>query len=460
MSFITDTIAGSRRTRAPRVAVLGATLGTGNMGVDALGAATVQELVALDQGVEILYQSWVNEPIEIGFGGQSHRCEPLVIRRRPNLLRQNSVEQLRRVARLQKRFGPVSSQMAAFLPAWRRLRSCDLVLDISAGDSFADTYGERIFWYQSQIKLMCLDAGVPLVLLPQTIGPFNLESSRRTAADILRRALLVATREAAGVDEILQLCGPHSPPHVVESPDVAFVLEPSATPLPARAEAQVEGKVGPLIAVNVSGLLFAKGDQFDLVTDYPDLMVRLLRWALSQPQSRVLLVPHVVPTGGGAKGSPTQDTTDNSACEALLRRLEPHEVERIDILAGADDPAKAKYAMAESDFFVGARMHAFIGAVSLATPGALLAYSKKAAGTAGMAGFADTVVDLRSLAADGVIAAVDRLYVNRSSLRERLLRDVAGLKRRVRRFFQEELSPLISSTVSENERSPPKKSVL
>ncbi|CAN0375722.1 unnamed protein product, partial [Ectocarpus sp. 4 AP-2014] len=166
-------------------------------------------------------------------------------------------------------------------PTLRRLSGCDAVLDISAGDSFADIYGETIFRYQADLKLLCLELGIPLILLPQTLGPFAAESTRQVAADILSRCSLVCTREAEGVDEIDALCGENGPAQIVQSPDLAFVLGPTPTPLPEPAEQALQSGEGPLIAVNISGLLhFGKAD-FQLAADQAELAMRLVRWALS-----------------------------------------------------------------------------------------------------------------------------------------------------------------------------------
>lgn len=442
--------ASEAKPRRKRVALLGATLGTGNLGVDALGASAVQELVRIDPQIEILYQSWLEEPVDVRFGARTFRCDPLVIRRKPNLRQQNGIEQLRRLSRLKSKLGStIGEGLATCSPTLRRLSGCDAVLDISAGDSFADIYGETIFRYQADLKLLCLELGIPLILLPQTLGPFAAESTRQVAADILSRCSLVCTREAEGVDEIDALCGENGPAQIVQSPDLAFVLGPTPTPLPEPAEQALQSGEGPLIAVNISGLLhFGKAD-FQLAADQAELAMRLVRWALSIDGARVLLTPHVVspPVSlQAAPASPTADSTDVRACKDVLQRLDEDERNRVDLLEGADSPAQAKHAMSRCDFFVGARMHAFIGAASLATPGALLAYSKKAEGVTSLIGVDDAVVDLRTQNAEQVVAAVNDLYARRADLRERLEETVPEVKRRIEHFFATDLSRAIGVT--------------
>lgn len=437
--------------RAPRVGLLGATLGTGNLGVDALGASTVQGLVSVAPDVEVAYQSWVHEPVDVRFGARVHRCEPLVVRRRGTMRRPDGVAQLRRLAKWREGIGGgLAGSLAGLSRAWTGLTACDVVLDLSAGDSFADIYGEEVFWYQSQLKLLCLDLGIPLILMPQTIGPFRSDAARRVAAEVLSRSTMVCCRETVGLEEVQSLCGGSAPCRVVESPDLAFLLDPSPTELPAAAESHVKSEAGPLIAINVSGLLYSGRRSFGLAANHRDVAMGLVRWALRQADARVLLVPHVLPRPkAAAPAGPTSDCTDNRACEDLIGRLTPAERGRVDLLAGADHPGKAKQAMSRCDFFVGARMHAFIGATSQLTPGALLAYSKKAAGTTRTIGMEEAVVDLRTLDAEAVVAEVEKRYHRRDDTAAVLRETVPVVKTQIERFFRDDLRPKLFGELPE-----------
>lgn len=444
-----------------RVALLGATLGTGNLGVDALGIATVQGLSLLPNDVEIFYQSWTDDPVEIRLGDRTERCKPLVVRRRSALLQPDSIKRLRHVAAVQQRGSTaLAGLLGGLSKTWKALQSCDAVLDISAGDSFAEIYGDEIFGYQSQVKLMCLDMGLPLVLMPQTFGPFNSPESRSIAAEVFSKATIVGTREAACRAEIDSVCPDIDPGRVVLSPDVAFLLDPAPLPLPPAAEQHVATNAGPLIAINVSGLLYFANRDFGLRADQAELSIRLVRWALQQPSARVLLVPHVVPAPGAQiGGSPTSDRTDTAACQHLLTQLSDDERCRVDFLEGVESPATAKHAMARCDFFVGARMHAYIGATSQATPGALLAYSKKAEGTTSTIGISDAVVDLRSLDAEAVIAEVDHRYQRRVETADALRAIVPAAKQRIESFFRNDLANVLNAKSTDRRLEEPTTSV-
>ena len=443
----------------PRVAVLGATLGTGNLGVDALGMSMVQGIVSAVPDVEVVYQTWdLRIPARIPVGDRVVECEPLAIRRRGSLRNRDSLTQMQRSARLRRWLSQRSMpQLPNFSRALSQLLSCDVVFDVSAGDSFANIYGDQVFWYQSQIKLLCLELGLPLVLMPQTYGPFSSEQSAELAGQIVSRSTLVCSREAEGLAEIRSLCGDRTPPKMARVPDMAFMLEPRPMELPAGLEAALSEET-PRIALNVSGLLYFAKRSFGLQCNYAELSSALLKWALQIPASRVLLVPHVVaPTLHPSAKTPrvsSPDTTDTKACEHLYDSLREEDRGRVDVLRAPSDPAEAKYAMSRCDFFVGARMHAFIGASSQCVPGALLAYSKKAEGLASLMDFGDAVIDLRCTSIEECVAEVAAQYERRDATHAHLSERIPRAQTELRRFFTDEVAPLITGRAPENSDSP------
>jgi hypothetical protein len=74
-------------------------------------------------------------------------------------------------------------------------RRCDIMLDISGGDSFTDIYASKRFAYISSTKILTILAGTPLVLSPQTICPFSRQPHSAIAAWICRHASAVFVRD-------------------------------------------------------------------------------------------------------------------------------------------------------------------------------------------------------------------------------------------------------------------------
>lgn len=278
---------------------------------------------------------------------------------------------------------------AGFFAAVRR---ADLVLDIGAGDSFADIYGaarlKRIF----AMKFLTHLARTPLVVAPQTIGPFTRGWSKRLARLSLNRSALVATRDAKST---AALAGLGYRGAVVEASDVALRLPYDP---PGR---RPEG--APRVGINVSGLLMAGGytgkNELGIALDYPAL-IRDLIAAFQARGAEVHLVPHVIVRQGRMVGE-----DDRRATLALAEEFPGT------VLAPAfESPSEAKTYIAGLDFFMGARMHACIAAFSSGVPVVPMAYSRKFAGLFGALGYDHTVdctAETQAAIQDKILAAFE-----------------------------------------------------
>ena len=226
------------------------------------------------------------------------------------------------------------------------VRRADLVVDIGAGDSFADIYGPRRLNRIFAMKALVHLAGTPLVVAPQTIGPFTRGLSKRLARWSLGRSALVATRDALSTAALRDLGYQGA---VIEASDVALRL-PYDPP-----EHRPEGP--PRVGLNVSGLLMAGGytgrNELGIGLDYPRLIADLIGDFRARG-AEVHLVPHVIVHTG-----PMQGEDDWRACQRLAAD-HPGTV----LAPAFDSPSAAKTYIAGLDFFLGARMHACIAAFS------------------------------------------------------------------------------------------------
>ncbi len=274
----------------------------------------------------------------------------------------------------------------------RSLERCDLVLDIGEGDSFADIYGVKRYFFLLFSKLLVLAKKKPLILSPQTIGPFNSRFCRYSAAWVMRRAEKVYARDSLSRQYLTKI-GVNS--NALEAIDVAFKLSF------CKQDKVRDGKLR--VGVNVSGLLFSGGysggNQFGLATDYPKLVRRLLaRWSAA-PDIEVWLVPHVMPDN-----LPNDD--DRSAIRTLLA-----EYPGLQQAPDFKSPSEAKTFIASLDFFTGARMHACIAAFSSGVPVVPVAYSRKFNGlfsTLGYKHVADAVADTTEVVEQTILNGLNR----------------------------------------------------
>jgi polysaccharide pyruvyl transferase WcaK-like protein len=299
----------------------------------------------------------------------------------------------------------------------RAVAGADLVLDASGGDSFTDLYGAARFRQIVAPKRIALDMGRPLVLLPQTYGPFARAASRRAARGLVARARLAYARDEESYERLRQLLGERFDParHRL-GVDLAFGLLPGAPSVlePDVARALDDGDTRPLVGLNVSGLIANRpqdaAGRFGLACDYRALMRDLVVWFLENSEARLLLVPHVHAPQGHYE-------SDLDASRALLaalpRKVSQAAAERVAVVTQPLDARELKWLIARTDWFCGTRMHSTIAALSSGVATAALAYSLKTRGVFATCGMADAVVDLRASAAPEVLARLQQLWKQR-----------------------------------------------
>lgn len=237
-----------------------------------------------------------------------------------------------------------------------RISQCDVVFDLTHGDSFSDIYGYKRFFLQALEKAAAIRRS-KLVIAPQTIGPFANGLCRSIAARFIRKSTAVYARDTLSQECVAELCPQCRP---VVTSDLAFYL-----PYDRQEKRSKDGKCH--IGVNVSGLLWGGGytgkNEFGLVCDYQAYTRQLLA-ALSEKEDYVVhLAGHVYLRNGDG---------DYKICQ-LLHDEFPQTV----LAPRFANPMEAKTYFSGLDVLIGARMHATIGAISAGTVAIPVSYSRK-----------------------------------------------------------------------------------
>ena len=403
--------------RSLNVCVFGAGPGTGNHGVSALSLSLLSGIArrvespvitAFDNGEGIRPAS-----ASVAGGDLAYQlCGAIPTRR---IYRRDSLWRIRASGWL----GGLASD------AIKVIRRADAVLDVTGGDSFTDLYGARRFRLVTLEKMIALEQHRPLILLPQTIGPFRSARARRIAQRILCSAAAVWARDRQSFTTLRDLLGRSFDPSRHQcGVDLAFGLEAHepVRPLPTQVASWLSEDAGEtLIGFNVSGLLFnhsaSATRRYGLRADYPQAVIRFLQRILRETDANILLVPHVFAESGHKEHDP-------DACAAVTMAIEGLHDHRVAILPEGYDPCETKWIISRTDWFCGARLHATIAALSSGVPAAAIAYSPKTQGVFETCGQGAYVADLRNMATDEI---VDRLWNSWSdreeaaaSLRERL----------------------------------------
>lgn len=303
-----------------------------------------------------------------------------------------------------------------------QVRRCDLIVDIGEGDSFADIYGfKRFFFYWLSKNIVC-SLGKPLILAPQTIGPFDGTVARLLARQVMARCAKVFARDNLSSDYLKKI---GVTGNTAEAIDVAFRL-----PF-ARSTGGAADKVK--VGINVSGLLFNGGytgnNQFNLSIDYAKTIREIVGYFSRQSEVELHLVGHVI-----EPHMPVED--DMRAC-ALLAKEYPGAI----IAPTFTRPSEAKSYISGMDYFVGARMHACIAAFSSGVPVIPMAYSRKFNGLFGTLGYS-RLADCKADSQDLVIGSILKGYESRTVLASEIASGLGFVAKRIG-FYESALEEYI-----------------
>jgi polysaccharide pyruvyl transferase WcaK-like protein len=409
------------------IGLLGASFDTGNLGVSALAESSIKCILHRWPDAEIVLIAGSREAGEckLRINNRDVLVKKLPIRISKNIFLSNHFLVFLFYAVLLKviPWRGYRSLLVKRNPYVKSLIETDFVADVSGGDSFSEIYGIYRFMFVVVFKWLVIFFGKPLILLPQTYGPFKSWIAKSMARYILKRAQIIFSRDKTGADYLRSVFGNKDfIKKVIFVSDIAFVLD-SRKPkhLTIEPSANIREQNSIVIGLNISGLLFNGGytrdNMFGLKTDYRALVQDIVKMFLEDENVIVLLVPHMFPH------AIYKVESDPEACLRVYEQLRQIYPGKIFIVKGQYDQGEIKHIIGMCDFFVGSRMHACIAALSQCIPSVGIAYSKKFHGVFDSIGLSRCVVDAGSLNEEEALSAIKRIFSDRDSICERL-RDV------------------------------------
>ena len=319
-------------------------------------------------------------------------------------------------------------------PWMRKILEAKAHLSLAGGDSMSDIYGVRQFLYVALPQILVLLLGRPLILLPQTYGPFRSAVSRWVARYIFSHAQVICSRDRAGVNVVRQLAGDGVGP-VRVIPDVGLAMEPAKVSGEVQARIGALRKNGTVVGLNVSKLLFMGGytgrNMFDLCEDFPQMIRKLVHFLVTDLQACVLLVPHVF-------GESESQESEVTLCRQLMAEFDSKYSGRVGFIDGRFDHREIKGLIGQCEVFVGSRMHACIAAVSQCVPTVALAYSHKFAGVMELVGVGVRVIDLKREGTQAVCEAVREVAGSRERWRQQLELRMPAVRNEIHALFDEQ----------------------
>jgi hypothetical protein len=245
--------------KSMNVLFLGASLSTNNMGLGALTSGTVTSVLHAVPGSQMYLLDYGKEPqVYHVLHKEQMVSVPLVnIRFSKKFYLKNNIARLLGTVLVIKCLPSARFRRKLLLQNvyLKTLSHADVIASIAGGDSFSDIYGLPRLLYVTLPQIRALLVGKPLVLLPQTYGPFRSRTSRWIARFIVKRASLIYSRDQEGLKVVADLLGKRDT-RVRFSFDMGFALEPLPPTMEIQTRLQKVRSSGKLVGFNVSGLLF------------------------------------------------------------------------------------------------------------------------------------------------------------------------------------------------------------
>lgn len=297
------------------------------------------------------------------------------------------------------------------------------ILDIGQGDSFADIYGEYRFKLIDRIHVLARRYNKPYCILPQTIGPFKDEAIREKALVSIRKAQICMARDKQSYDYVIKNVPEQK--NIKEYIDVAFFM-------PYKRLEQDKEFIH--VGLNISALLwhggYTRDNQFGLKCDYQKVVKGIIDYFLAQPKTKLHLIPHVV----------SSERTVENDYAVSYDLWKGYNNPNLILAPLALSPIDIKDYISGMDFFLGARMHATIGAFSSGVPVVPMAYSRKFNGLFNDTLQYDAMADLKVQDTGEIIAVIKEAFNERTELKETIKQRMNGVVAERRKILIDDLT--------------------
>lgn len=308
---------------------------------------------------------------------------------------------------------------------------------VTGGDILSLEYGLPSLFFWAGVAQHAMQLGKPVHIWAASIGPFRANPVvEKMMAKHLNRYTSITVRESTTRDYLVS----------IGVKDIALVTDPAFTMKPQpHGEAEelfAQAKDG-VLGFNVSPLVrgFLSNDAAKAKFDAE--LVDFLRHILDRTDLSVLLVPHVDPFDGTAWNS------DSAYMQGLLAQAGgPND--RLQMLSRELNAAELKYALSRCRYFIGARTHATIGALSQGVPTISIAYSVKAVGiNRDLFGNEDYVLPTPQVSKPRLLQALDLLNAQEAQVRVLLAERIPLWRERA----AEAAAPIIAAARADNRTS-------
>ena len=274
------------------------------------------------------------------------------------------------------------------------LKKVNFAAAINGGDGFSDIYGTETFEHRLFITRLAIKKKIPLIILPQTLGPFKDNSNLETAKAILKYATKIYVRD----DKFMSTLSSWQIPFELTN-DLSYYMKPEKVDIDIESGA---------IGLNISGLCYSNefkdlSGQFDL---YPSLIFRIINY-FQKKNNHIYLISHSY-----NYDNPEFANDDLQASKDVYNKLQ--DKTNIHLVDRNLNSPQTKYIISRCGFFIGTRLHACFAAIFTKTPVFGLAYSYKYEGSFRYMGLENnytSVLNLKEEQIDDIISKINAKYV-------------------------------------------------
>ncbi|WP_320040584.1 polysaccharide pyruvyl transferase family protein [uncultured Desulfobacter sp.] len=278
---------------------------------------------------------------------------------------------------------------------YRILKKVSFVAAINGGDGFSDIYNTKTFEGRLFDINLAMKEQIPLILLPQTLGPFEEKKNFDKASKILRYASKIYVRDLKFESELIKMKLDYE-----LTKDLSFYMVPEKVDIDIKPNA---------VGLNVSGLCYF--NKFRGLTgsfdNYPRLIDRIIIYFQAKK------IPLYLVSHSYNYKCPEHGNDDMQAAREVYSRL----IDKTNVYLIDKDltPPQIKYVISKFDFFIGTRMHSNFAAIFTNVPAFGLAYSYKYEGSfdyMGLKGHYASVLDLEEKDIDNVLSRIVGKFKN------------------------------------------------
>lgn len=261
---------------------------------------------------------------------------------------------------------------------------------------------------------LALRSGLPVVMMPQSIGPFSRRIDQAIVRAGLRDLTTVVVREEVSAS-IAQDIGLE---RVEICPDIAFLGW-------QRIQVQSPATLHDQITVVPMDWSWASARGGALVDAYILRFARLLE-ALAESGCSVAVAGH--------SSIPEQAQDDSLVAQAILAAMRADLRENVVTHPYSDIDALASI-YARSDLVIGTRLHSCIAAMVAGTPTIHLSYQPKGVGTYSMLGLVDRCASARDFDSTEIARLATQVLENAEAERRRVADAVASARERITKLY-------------------------